>query len=97
MPPSGVSQSALAKQSGAQPQRTLEIIRGRRTVTPDTTLHLRRYSGMESQFLLNLRKGQSLERAKDTLGGSMECGVTHRPAQDGRWEPMRQPRMVLNY
>lgn len=53
--PLGVTQSAFAKQLGISFPRLNEIIRGKRTVTPDTALRLERVLGMPADFWLGLQ------------------------------------------
>jgi antitoxin HigA-1 len=78
--PLGISQYALAKAIGVPPQRVLEIVHGRRSVTAETALRLGRYFGMEPQFWLNLQTRYDLDRAEDTLGDRLDREVTPRAA-----------------
>ncbi|HEV7517828.1 MAG TPA: HigA family addiction module antitoxin [Thermoanaerobaculia bacterium] len=53
--PLGVSQSAFAIRLGVSFPRLNEIIRGKRSVTPDTALRLARVLGMSADFWLGLQ------------------------------------------
>jgi len=53
--PLGISQSAFAIRLGVSFPRLNEIIRGKRSVTPDTALRLARVTGMSADFWLGLQ------------------------------------------
>ncbi len=53
--PLGMSQSAFAIRLGVSFPRLNEIIRGKRSVTPDTALRLERVLGMSADFWLGLQ------------------------------------------
>jgi addiction module HigA family antidote len=53
--PLGISQSTLAIRLGVSYPRLNEIIRGKRSVTPDTALRLARVLGMPADFWLGLQ------------------------------------------
>ena len=61
--PLGVSQSALAIRLGVSFPRLNEIVRGRRSVTPDTALRLERVVGMSADFWLGLQQDWDLWHA----------------------------------
>ena len=61
--PLGMSQSALAIRLGVSFPRLNEIIRGRRSVTPDTALRLARVVGMSADFWLGLQQDWDLWHA----------------------------------
>ena len=61
--PLGVSQSALAIRLRVSFPRLNEIIRGRRSVTPDTALRLARVVGMSADFWLGLQQDWDLWHA----------------------------------
>ncbi len=54
--PLGVSQSAFAIRLGVSFPRLNEIVRGKRSVTPDTALRLARVTGMSADFWLGLQQ-----------------------------------------
>jgi addiction module HigA family antidote len=53
--PLGVTQSELALRLGVSFPRLNEIIRGKRTMTPDTALRLAQVLGMSAEFWLGLQ------------------------------------------
>jgi antitoxin HigA-1 len=53
--PMGVSQSAFAVRLGVSFPRLNEIVRGKRSVTPDTALRLAQVLGMSADFWLGLQ------------------------------------------
>jgi len=61
--PLGISQSAFAIQLGVSFPRVNEIIRGKRSVTPDTALRLAQVTGMSADFWLGLQQDWDLWRA----------------------------------
>ena len=61
--PLGISQSAFAIRLGVSFPRLNEIIRGKRSVTPDTALRLAQVTGMSAEFWLNLQTDWDLWHA----------------------------------
>jgi addiction module HigA family antidote len=61
--PLGISQSAFALRLGVSFPRLNEIIRGKRSVTPDTALRLARVLGMSAAFWLGLQQDWDLWHA----------------------------------
>jgi addiction module HigA family antidote len=61
--PLGVSQSAFAIRLGVSFPRLNEIIRGKRSVTPDTALRLAQVLGMSADFWLGLQQDWDLWHA----------------------------------
>lgn len=61
--PLGISQSAFAIRLGVSFPRLNEIIRGKRSVTPDTALRLERVLGMSADFWLGLQQDWDLWHA----------------------------------
>jgi addiction module HigA family antidote len=61
--PLGLTQSAFALQLGVSFPRLNEIVRGRRSVTPDTALRLARVTGMSADFWLGLQQDWDLWHA----------------------------------
>ncbi len=59
----GISQSALAIRLGISFPRLNEVIRGKRSVTPDTALRLARVVGMSADFWLGLQQDWDLWHA----------------------------------
>jgi addiction module HigA family antidote len=69
--PLGISQSAFAIRLGVSFPRLNEIIRGKRTVTPDTALRLARVLGTSADFWLGLQQDWDLWhalRSKKAIG-----------------------------
>ena len=58
--PLGISQSAFAVRLGVSFPRLNEIVRGKRSVTPDTALRLARVTGMSADFWLGLQQDWDL-------------------------------------
>lgn len=61
--PLGMSQSAFAIRLGVSFPRLNEIIRGKRSVTPDTALRLAQVLGMSADFWLGLQQHWDLWQA----------------------------------
>jgi len=61
--PLGISQSAFAVRLGVSYPRLNEIVRGKRSVTPDTALRLERVLGMPADFWLRLQADWDLWHA----------------------------------
>ncbi len=68
--PLGISQSAFAIRLGVSFPRLNEIIRGKRSVTPDTALRLARVLGMSADFWLGLQQDWDLWHAMHGEGAS---------------------------
>ena len=58
--PLGITQSALAVRLGISFPRLNEIVRGKRSVTPDTALRLARVLGLSPDFWLGLQQDWDL-------------------------------------
>ena len=78
--PLGVSQSALAERLGISSPRLNEIIRGKRGITPETSLRLAQVLGMSADFWLGLQLDWDLWHA----ARSKKAG------EIARLEPLRQ-------
>jgi addiction module HigA family antidote len=61
--PLGISQSAFAVRLGISFPRLNEIIRGKRSITPDTALRLARVLKMSADFWLGLQQDWDLWHA----------------------------------
>jgi addiction module HigA family antidote len=66
--PLGMTQVELAERIGASLQRVNGIIRGKRSVTPDTALRLEQLFGASAQFWLNLQLAWDLYHAMHAPG-----------------------------
>jgi addiction module HigA family antidote len=58
--------------------RINDIVRERRSITPDTALRLARYFGSTPQFWLNLQTSYDLKIAERTAGSKIERDVHRR-------------------
>lgn len=65
--PLGLSQYALAKAIGVPPRRINEIVKGLRSITPDTALRLAAFFGTDAQSWLNLQTYYDTETARKTM------------------------------
>jgi antitoxin HigA-1 len=79
--PLGMSQSAFAIRLGVSFPRLNEIIRGKRSVTPDTALRLARVLGTSADFWLGLQQDWDLWNA---LHSKEAVGIE-------QLEPLRHP------
>lgn len=61
--PLGITQAELSRRLGVSYPRLNEIIKGRRSVTPDTALRLSRVVGMSADFWLGLQQDWDLWHA----------------------------------
>lgn len=76
----GLSAHALALELKVPAPRINEIVRERRSITPDTALRLARYFGTTPQFWLNLQTSYDLKIAQRELGAKIEQEVRSRVA-----------------
>jgi addiction module HigA family antidote len=65
--PMGISQYALAKAIGVPPRRINEIVKGLRSITPDTALRLAAFFGTDAQSWLNLQSHYDTEKAREAM------------------------------
>lgn len=73
--PLGMSAHALAMELKVPAPRINDIVRERRSVTPDTALRLARYFGTTPQFWLNLQTSYDLKVAEREIGTRIEREV----------------------
>jgi addiction module HigA family antidote len=73
--PLGISAHALAMALKVPAPRINDIVRERRSITPDTALRLARYFGTTPQFWLNLQASYDLKIAERELGSKIESEV----------------------
>jgi antitoxin HigA-1 len=76
--PLGVNAHALAMELKVPAPRINDIVRERRSVTPDTALRLARYFGTTPQFWLNLQSSYDLKLAERESGAKIEREVPTR-------------------
>lgn len=73
--PLGMSAHALAIELKVAAPRINDIVRERRSITPDTALRLARYFGTTPQFWLNLQTSYDLKIAEREMGSKIEHEV----------------------
>ncbi|MGH9600544.1 MAG: HigA family addiction module antitoxin [Terracidiphilus sp.] len=73
--PLGISQNALALKIRVPATRIGEIVKGKRSVTPDTALRLARFFGNSPEFWLNLQQMHDLSKARLQLKKTIERDV----------------------
>ena len=81
--PLGLTQSAFAVRLGVSYPRLNEIVKGRRSVTPDTALRLARVLGMPADFWLGLQQDWDLWHAMNS-SGAKEISSLKPISSDGR-------------
>lgn len=78
--PLGLSAHALAQALRIPAPRVNDIVRERRSVTPDTALRLARHFGTTAQFWLNLQASYDLKIAMRESGAKINKEVEPRAA-----------------
>ena len=76
--PLGMSAHALAMEIKVPAPRINDIVRERRSITPDTALRLARYFGTTPQFWLNLQVSFDLKNAERQIGPKIAREVSAR-------------------
>ena len=72
MPEYGLTVSGIAKALGVPRQMVNELLRGRRTVSPEMALRLARLFGNTPEFWLNAQRAVDLWDATRTVGTKIE-------------------------
>jgi addiction module HigA family antidote len=70
--PLEITQTAFASRLGVSFPRLNELIRGKRSLTPDTALRLERVLGMPADFWLGLQQDWDLWHARQQIGAALE-------------------------
>ena len=70
-----ISQYRLAKDINVPARRINEIVHGKRSITPDTTLRLSKFFGLSERFWINLQARYDLEIEKDRLKNRLDAEV----------------------
>lgn len=70
--PLGMTRYALAKRIGITPSAVVDIVSGKRSITPDVALRLERFFGAEAQFWLNLQSAYDLEEQGTKLADKLD-------------------------
>ncbi len=78
--PLGLSANALAIELKVPAPRINEIIRERRSVTPDTALRLSRYFGTSPEFWMDLQTAYELKIIAREIGDKVESEIAPRVA-----------------
>ena|SRR5450631_710963 len=78
--PLGMSAHALAMELRVPAPRINDIVRERRSITPDTALRLSRYFGTSPQFWMNLQTSFDLKSAEIKIGSKIASEVHMRLA-----------------
>ena len=78
--PLGLSAHALSQALRIPAPRVNDIVRERRSVTPDTALRLARHFGTTAQFWINLQAGYDLKIAMREAGARINKEVEPRAA-----------------
>ena len=78
--PLGLSAHALAQALRIPAPRINDVVRERRSITPDTALRLARYFGTTPQFWLNLQASYDLKIATRATEAQIKREVTPRAA-----------------
>lgn len=71
----GLTAHALAMELKVPAPRINDIVRERRSITPDTALRLARYFGTTPQFWMNLQTSFDLKIAEQEIGSKIERDV----------------------
>jgi addiction module HigA family antidote len=73
--PLGITQYRLAIDLHIPHSRVTAIIRGRRSITPDTALRLSRYFGSSAEFWIGLQNEYDLRKARTESGAIISSEV----------------------
>jgi addiction module HigA family antidote len=71
----GLSPASAALRLRVPPQRLHEIVRGERSITPDTALRLSRFLGTTAEFWMTLQTNYDLAVARRERGARIESEV----------------------
>ena len=74
--PLGMSPHALAVKLHVPAPRINEIVRERRSITPDTALRLSRFFGTTPEFWMNLQASFDLKTARLNMSSKIESEIT---------------------
>ncbi len=71
----GLSAAALALKLRIAPQRVLEIVTGKRAISPETAQRLGRFFGNEPEFWLAMQASYDLAMLRASVGPKIEIEV----------------------
>ena len=74
--PMGITQYKLGMDLKIPHSRVTAIVKGRRSVTPDTALRLSRYFGTSAEFWIGLQQEYDLRKARAESGKKIESQVS---------------------
>lgn len=91
--PLSISQNQLARDIRVPATRISQIVKGERTVTPETALRLSRYFGNSAEFWLNPQQAYDLSKARTEAGEKInhevrplkKIGGTRSQGQSSLW------------
>ena len=72
LPDYGLTASGLAKALGVSRQSVYELLRERRSVSPEMALRLSRLFGNTAEFWLDLQRNVDLREAETAIGDGLE-------------------------
>jgi addiction module HigA family antidote len=70
--PMGITKCYLARCIGVSPQRIGEIVRGRRSITPDTDLRLCKFFNLSSGYWLRIQELYDTEMTRRLIEPALE-------------------------
>ena len=73
-----LSQYRLSSDIGIPQSRISAIIKGQRSISPDTALRLARYFGNSAEFWIGLQREFDLRKAREEIGDQIENEVQPR-------------------
>lgn len=71
----GLSAASVALKLRMPPQRLHEIVRGERSISPDTALRLARFFGTSAEFWMTLQGNYDLAMTRRQRGAQIEAEV----------------------
>jgi antitoxin HigA-1 len=74
--PMGITQYKLAKDIGVPQARISKIVKGERSITPDTALRLSQYFKMSAEFWMNMQAGYDLKITRKRIGNIIAKNIT---------------------
>jgi addiction module HigA family antidote len=88
MEPVGLTAYAVAKALGVPLPRVNDIVREKRSVSPEMSVLLAAYFGTSDGYWLNLQAHFDLEKAKDNVGKQAARISPHPHGEDGTLQPV---------